>query len=82
MQKSPVLGDPRQQKSYGREAHDHSFLVYAALPDCDWENVVYNLALSVKTLRCEITTKSKRWLQCSPAMAAGLTDHIGPSANC
>jgi len=43
---------------------------------CVWEDVVYNLARSVKTLRCEINLEGKRWLPCSPAMAAGLTDHI------
>jgi hypothetical protein len=43
---------------------------------CSWEDVVYNFTRSVKTLRCEIQAEGKRWLQCSPAMAAGLTDHI------
>ena len=43
---------------------------------CVWEDVVYNFAHSVKTLRCEINIAGKRWLQSSPAMAAGLTDHI------
>jgi hypothetical protein len=43
---------------------------------CVWEDVVYNFAHSVKTLRCEINIEGKRWLQASPAMAAGLTDHI------
>lgn len=43
---------------------------------CAWEDAVYNLTRSVKTLRCEINIDGKRWLRCSPAMAAGLTDHI------
>jgi hypothetical protein len=43
---------------------------------CVWEDVVYNFARRVKTLRCEISIAGKRWLQYSPAMAAGLTDHI------
>jgi hypothetical protein len=43
---------------------------------CVWEDVVYNFARRVKTLRCEINIAGKRWLQSSPAMAAGLTDHI------
>jgi hypothetical protein len=43
---------------------------------CSWEDVVYNFARSVKTLRYEINIEGKRWLQCSPAMAAGLTDHL------
>lgn len=43
---------------------------------CVWEGVVYNLARRVKTLRREIDSEGKRWLPVSPAMAAGLTDHI------
>jgi hypothetical protein len=43
---------------------------------CAWEDVIYNLARPVKTLRLEVTSGSQRWLQRSPAMAAGLTDHI------
>jgi hypothetical protein len=43
---------------------------------CVWEDVVYNFARPVKTLRCEINVQGKRWLQVSPAMAADLTDHI------
>jgi hypothetical protein len=44
---------------------------------CIWEDVVYNLTRSVKTLRLEVKNGNQRWLQCSPAMAAELTDHIG-----
>lgn len=43
---------------------------------CAWEDIVYNFTRSVKTLRCETNVVGKRWLQYSPAMAAGLTDHI------
>jgi hypothetical protein len=43
---------------------------------CAWEDCVYNLARSVKTLRREINLPSQRWEPRSPAMAAGLTDHI------
>jgi hypothetical protein len=43
---------------------------------CAWEEGVYNFARSVKPLRCAINIEGKRWLQASPAMAAGLTDHI------
>mgnify|MGYP005856837687 FL=1 len=43
---------------------------------CAWEAVGYNFARSVKTLRFEINVEGKRWLQSSPAMAAGLTDPI------
>lgn len=43
---------------------------------CVWEDGVYNFARSVKTLRLKIEVEGKRWLQASPAMAAGLSDHI------
>ncbi|GIV82133.1 MAG: hypothetical protein KatS3mg051_1487 [Anaerolineae bacterium] len=41
-----------------------------------WEDGVYNLARHVKTLRLEVNDDTRRWLQRSPAMVAGLTDHI------
>jgi hypothetical protein len=42
-----------------------------------WEDLVYNLARSLKTLRTEVVGDPKRrWKQRSPAMASGLTDHI------
>lgn len=43
---------------------------------CAWEDVVYNFARHVKTLRLEVNDSCRRWLYRSPAMAAGLTDHI------
>lgn len=43
---------------------------------CIWEDVVYNFARHVKTLRLEVHDGYRRWLYRSPAMAAGLTDHI------
>jgi hypothetical protein len=42
-----------------------------------WEDLVYNLTRPLKTLRIEVFDNPKRrWRQRSPAMAAGLTDHI------
>jgi hypothetical protein len=41
-----------------------------------WEDVVYNLARPVKTLRLEANDGQRRWIPRSPAMAAGLTDRI------
>lgn len=42
-----------------------------------WEDLVYNLARPLKTLRVEAFGDPKRrWKLRSPAMAAGLTDHI------
>jgi len=41
-----------------------------------WEDLVYNLARPLKTLRLEVNAPSRHWLPRSPAMAAGLTDRI------
>lgn len=44
---------------------------------CIWEDVVYNLTRSVKTLRVQATpVDHRRWIYRSPAMAAGITDRI------
>lgn len=43
---------------------------------CVWEDLIYNLGRSVKTLRVEVNDGTRRWRLRSPAMAAGLTDHI------
>ena len=43
---------------------------------CAWEDWVYNLTRSVKTLQVEANDGERRWQPRSPAMAAGLTDHI------
>jgi len=42
-----------------------------------WEDLVYNLARPLKTLRLEVFNDPKRrWNPRTPAMVAGLTDHI------
>ena len=41
-----------------------------------WEDLVYNLARPLKTLRLEDSNAGHRWLPRSPAMVAGLTDHV------
>ena len=43
---------------------------------CAWEDVSYNLGRSHKSLRSEVLHEGRRWEERSPAMAAGLTDHI------
>jgi len=45
---------------------------------CSWEDWVYNLTRPVKTLRVECVAGSgqRRWQARTPAMAAGLVDHI------
>lgn len=42
---------------------------------CAWEDIVFNLARTVKTLRQEVNDGRRRWRQRTPAMAAGLRDH-------
>jgi len=41
-----------------------------------WTDAIYNFTRPVRTLRLEVKHKNKRWVQRSPAMVAGLTDHI------
>jgi len=42
-----------------------------------WEDVCYNLTRPLKTLRLELFGDlNRRWLPRTPAMAAGLTDHV------
>jgi hypothetical protein len=43
-----------------------------------WEDTIYNLGRALKTLRVESPEPdgNRRWIGRSPAMAAGLTDHI------
>jgi len=41
-----------------------------------WEDWAYNLTRLIKTLRMEVKDGLRRWQPRSPAMAAGLTDHI------
>lgn len=43
---------------------------------CAWEDWVYNLARPNKSLKFESPDGRRRWWKRSPAMAAGLTDHI------
>jgi hypothetical protein len=41
-----------------------------------WQDLVYNLARPLKTLRLPVNDPHRRWQPRSPAMTAGLTDHI------
>lgn len=43
---------------------------------CALEDVVYNLTRPVKSLRLEVNSDPRQWVHRSPAMAAGITDHI------
>jgi hypothetical protein len=41
-----------------------------------WQDLVYNLARPLKTLRLEVNDTQRRWQLRSPAMAAGLSDRV------
>lgn len=45
---------------------------------CSWEDALYNFNRACKSLRVEVEEGEvgQKWLKRSPAMAAGLTDHI------
>lgn len=43
---------------------------------CAWEDTVYNLVRPCRSLRVEAPLGRRRWEQRTPAMAAGLTDHV------
>jgi len=43
-----------------------------------WEDAVYNMTRPVKTLALEVNDGKRRWAHRTPAMVAGLTDHIWP----
>jgi hypothetical protein len=43
---------------------------------CALEDAVYNLVRPVKTLRIEVNDDHRKWEPRTPAMAAGLTDHV------
>lgn len=43
---------------------------------CAWEDAIYNWTRRHRSLRQRSSTPERRWVQRSPAMAAGLTDHI------
>jgi len=43
---------------------------------CAWEDAAYNLMRPLKTLRVPCDGPRRRWQHRSPAMAAGLTDHL------
>jgi hypothetical protein len=43
---------------------------------CAWEDLVYNFAKPVKTLRIPLVQGQQKWRERTPAMAAGLADHV------
>ncbi len=43
---------------------------------CAWEDLVYNFAHAVKTLRLRVQQGRRKWQPRTPTMAVGLTDHV------
>ena len=59
----------RKTLSYSKEVR---YLVAA----CAWEDAMYNWTRKHRSLRVQSSAPDRKWDQRSPAMAAGLTDHI------
>jgi len=59
-----------------RKTVSYSKQVEALEAACAWEDWVYNLTRPVETLSLPVRDGSRRWKRQSPAMAAGLSDHI------
>jgi hypothetical protein len=53
-----------------------SKLLEMYVASCAWEDVIYNLGRSHKSLKLEVFNEERRWQRRSPAMVAGLADHI------
>jgi hypothetical protein len=59
-----------------RKTLSYSKQLEALQAACAWEDWVYNLTRTVDTLAIPLREGQRRWQQQSPAMAAGLTDHL------
>ena len=59
-----------------RKTLSYSKQVEALQAACAWEDWVYNLTRTVDTLSLPLREGHRRWKRQTPAMAAGLTDHI------
>jgi hypothetical protein len=63
-----------------RKTLSYSKQLEALEASCAWEDWIYNLSRPLKTLALELEVSAKgkrsRWKPISPAMAAGLTDHV------
>jgi hypothetical protein len=63
-----------------RKTLSYSKQLEALEASCAWEDWVYNLGRPLKTLAVELEMRTegqrRRWKPVSPAMAAGLTDHV------
>lgn len=59
-----------------RKTLSYSKAVRCLRASCMWEDALYNWARPHKSLRLESSMPGRKWDRRSPAMAAGLTDHI------
>ena len=59
-----------------RKTLSYSKQIAALEASCAWEDWIYNLTRPVKTLHVEVNDGQRRWQPRSPAMVAGITDHI------
>lgn len=59
-----------------RKSLSYSKRLEALEAACAWEDWVYNLTRTVETLSLRVCEGDRRWKRQTPAMAAGLTDHI------
>ena len=59
-----------------RKTLSYSKQLEALEASCAWEDWVYNLTRSLKTLACEVNDGQRRWKPVTPAIDAGLTDHV------
>ncbi len=59
-----------------RKSLSYSKQLEALQAACAWEDWVYNLTRPVDTLSIPRCDGQRRWQRQTPAMAAGLTDHI------
>ncbi len=59
-----------------RKSLSYSKQVEALEAACAWEDGVYNLTRTVETLSIRVREGNRRWKRQTPAMAAGLTDHV------
>ena len=59
-----------------RKSLSYSKQLEALEAACVWEDWVYTLTRPVETLSLRVDEEDRRWKRQTPAMAAGLTDHI------
>lgn len=59
-----------------RKTLSYSKAVRCLVASCQWEDAVYNWTRRHRSLRLRSSTPERKWVQRTPAMAAGLTERI------